>query len=88
MSPLKERILSLIRRSGAAGIDGDDLFAIAFDDQLPRYRGGHKGQGETRARSALKANVYQINQQIKSAGYRIVGSRCRGGHYWLRRKAS
>jgi hypothetical protein len=83
LPPLKERILSLIRRAGPTGITGDDLFAIAYDEHLPRYRGGHKGRYETRARSALKANIYQINQLIQATGYRIVGSNCPGGWYRL-----
>jgi hypothetical protein len=80
MTPLKDRIYHLIRRAGPAGISGDDLFAIAYDGRLPRYQGGRAGPGETRQRSALKSNVYQLNKQIAANGHRIVG---RGGTYRL-----
>jgi hypothetical protein len=83
--PLKERVLNFIRRPGPDGIAGDELFAIAYDDQLPRYCGGHKGRGETCARSARKANIHQLNKLLGPTGYRIVGSGCRGGHYRLQK---
>jgi hypothetical protein len=74
LPPLKARILPLIRRAGPADIGGGDQFAIAYDDHLPRYRGGHKGRGASQARTTLKAHTCQINQQLN--GYRIVGERC------------
>ena len=80
MTPLHERIVALVKRSGVDGISGDDLFAIVYDGQLQRYQGGHAGHNETRSRKTLKANVWLINQQLN--GCRIVASRCHGGRYW------
>jgi hypothetical protein len=80
MTPLKNRLFSLIRRAGPAGISGDDLFTIVYDGRLPRYQGGRAGRGERRQRSALNANIHQLNKQIAANGYRIVG---RGGTYRL-----
>jgi hypothetical protein len=67
LTPLKARIFDLIEQAGPAGIDGDDLFAIAF-------------AGRNAARSTLKEHVWQINNVIEDIGYRIVG---RGGVYRL-----
>ena len=84
MTPLKLRIFELVRRAGPSGIGGDDLFAIVYDGQLPRYRGGHDGRGGTRQRNTLKSNIYQINRQL--VDYRIVCSgRDRAARYYLRR---
>jgi hypothetical protein len=84
MTPLKARIFGLLRRAGSDGIAGDDLFAIVYDGQLPRYHGGHKDYSESSARSALKANIWQLNKLIVADGYRIDG---RGGCYRLQRRA-
>jgi hypothetical protein len=86
MTPLKKRIYEIVRRAGPDGIAGDVLFDLVYDGRTQRYRGGHHGRDETQQRSALKANIYQINQHIKVAGYRIVGSRCAGGRYRLVQK--
>src|SRR6516162_7569645 len=83
VTPLKLRIFELVRRAGPGGIGGDDLFAIVYDGQLPRYRGGHDGRGGTRQRNTLKSNIYQINRQL--VDYRIVCSgRDRAARYYLR----
>jgi hypothetical protein len=84
MTPLKQRILMLIRRAGPGGISGDDLFAIVYDGQLPRYHGGHKDYART-ARTALKVHIYQLNKLIAQDGYLIRGSHCQGGWYQLQR---
>lgn len=86
LSPLKARIFDLVRRAGVGGISGDALFAVIYDGQLPRYRGGHAGRGEGRQRTTLKANIAQINVALADAGWRIRGSRCAGGWYWLERQ--
>jgi hypothetical protein len=83
MTPLKNRVLTLIRRAGPNGISGDDLFAIIYDGQLPCYRGGHAGRDETRQRTTLKANIHQLNKSIAANGIRVCGERCPGGHYRL-----
>jgi hypothetical protein len=80
MTPLKERIFEIVRRAGPDGIASDELFGLVYDGQLQRYRGAHHGRDETQQRSKLKANINQLNQFIKAAGYRIVGERYAGGH--------
>jgi site-specific DNA-methyltransferase (adenine-specific) len=72
-----------VRRAGLDGISGDDLFALVYDGQLPRYRGGRTGRNETRDRRALKAQIWRINQLLKREGLRIRGSQCAGGQYRL-----
>jgi hypothetical protein len=64
----KARIFDLVMRSGADGIAGDDLFAIAWNDEHVRWR------RETASRKALKAHVWGINRKIKRVGYQIVCS--------------
>jgi hypothetical protein len=81
LSPLKRRIFEILRRAGPDGIAGDALFDLVYDGRLQRYRGGHHGRDETQQRSALKANIHQLNQQLD--GDRIVGERCAGGRYRL-----
>lgn len=83
LTPLKQRIYDVVRRAAWHGISGDRLFAIVFDGRLPRYQGGRSGRGETRQRSTLKSNIWQINQQLR--GQRIIGSKCSGGWYWLKK---
>jgi hypothetical protein len=74
MTPIRERIFNLLRRA-PDGISGDDLFAIIYDGQLRRYQGGNRG---TRQRTALKAHIWHLNQELKDC--RITG---RGGYYRL-----
>jgi hypothetical protein len=81
MTPLKQRIFEIVRRAGPDGIAGDVLFDLVYDGRTPRYRGGHHGRDESRARATLNANIYQLNQQLD--GHRIVGERCAGGRYRL-----
>jgi hypothetical protein len=83
MTPLKNRLLSLVRRAGPDGISGDDLFRVAYDGQVQRYRGGRAGRDETRQRATLKANIHQLNKLIAAEGLHIRGERCPGGHYRL-----
>jgi hypothetical protein len=87
LTPLKTRMLDLLRYAGSGGISGDDLYRIAYDGQLPRYQGGHAGRGEQRQRASLKANVWQLNQTLRGTGWRIVGSQCAGGWYRLQRQS-
>jgi hypothetical protein len=83
MTPLKERILTLIRQAGPNVIDGDNLFALTYADG---YRPHGQGIREQRARTVLKAHVAQINKQLASeSAWHIAASRCLGGHYTLRR---
>jgi hypothetical protein len=61
VSPLKTRILALIRRAGPCGIDVDDLFILTYaDDRCPRG----KGIREERSRTTLKAHVGQLNREL------------------------
>jgi hypothetical protein len=83
LTPLQERIFNAVTRAGVAGICGNELFALAYDGQLPRYRGGHHGKDESQQRTTLKANIWHINKRIKARGLRIVGSPCAGGWYRL-----
>ena len=86
LPPLKARILDLIQCAGTSGISGDDLWRIAYDGRLPRYRGGRNGRNETRQRPTLKANIWQINQVLADVGWHIRAERCAGGWYYLERK--
>jgi hypothetical protein len=85
LTPLQERIFKAVGRAGVAGISCDDLFALVCDGQLPHYRGGHHGPGESQQRTALKANIWHLNKLIEGRGVRIVGSHCAGGWYRLER---
>ena len=75
LTPLKARIFDLVRRSGPDGIESAALYDIAFDNTLPKKR----------TRNTLKAHVWQINEAIDGAGFRICGS---GGVYRLTREAA
>jgi hypothetical protein len=75
LPPRKASIFDLVRRAGVDGIAGDDLMRIAYDHQLPRYR----GRGESRARPTFGRSIKQ------SRGHRIRGEGCAGGHYRLTR---
>ena len=65
LTPLKARILDLIQRAGADGIDRHDLFEIVLGDNDAHAR---KHSFRT-----LKAHIYQLNEAIEDAGYRIEG---------------
>jgi hypothetical protein len=65
---LKARIFDLVSRAGRDGIQGDDLFAAAYDDQPVRWK------HERAKRNTLKAHVHGINSSIRRAGYQIVCS--------------
>jgi hypothetical protein len=80
VTPLMERLLHVVHLAGPCGISGDELFAIIYDGQTPRYQGGNK---QHRARNALKALVWSLNQELEREGLRIVGERCIGGWYRL-----
>jgi hypothetical protein len=67
---LKARIFDLVARAGAAGISGEDLFAIAYNDDAPIG----KGIRLQRSRKTLKSHVGQINELIEDSGYRIFCS--------------
>jgi hypothetical protein len=80
MTPLSERLLHLLHLAGPSGISGDDLFGIIYDGATPRYQGGNK---QHRERTALKALIWQLNQELAHDGLRIVGEKCAGGWYRL-----
>jgi hypothetical protein len=88
VTPLTERLLHLLKLAGPSGISGDELFRIVYDGQLPRYQGGHRGKDEQRQRSALKALVWRLNMELQYEGLQVVGEKCAGGWYQLKRIAS
>jgi len=59
-TPLKARIFDVVMRAGPDGISARDLFGIVYEN------------GE-KSRATLKAHVWQINDAITQAGYRIGG---------------
>lgn len=76
LGPLRARLLDAVRRAGQGGISGADLFDLIFAER------GVK-------RSALKTNVWVINDLIADSGWRIVSTKGTDAHYWLvRRKIS
>jgi hypothetical protein len=83
MTPLKQRIFAVVKRAGRDGLSGDDLFAIVYDGQLSRYVGSRHNQ--MRQRTALKANIAELNKLLADKGLRICGERCPGGWYYLRK---
>jgi hypothetical protein len=72
LSPLKTRLFDTIKRAGAEGIDGNDLYGIVFGDRERSYH-------------TLKAHVFQINSMLVETEYRI---RSRGRRYTLVREAA
>ena len=83
LTPLPERSFNAVGRAGVAGIFGDELFALVYDGQLPRFQGSHHGRGGGQQRTTPKANIWHLNKRIKARGLRIVGSPCAGGWYRL-----
>lgn len=79
MTPLHQRIVTLLIVAGPGGMSGDDIFKIVYDGRLPRYRGSR--HNVDRNRWALKANVWRINKELQPKGYRINGTHARGGWY-------
>jgi|SRR5215203_3905552 len=68
LGPIAARIFDAVQRSGADGIDPDDLFELIYADRPGRKR------------SALKGYVRQINYNLSDCGapVRIYARR---GHY-------
>jgi hypothetical protein len=62
LSALKARIFDLVQRAGADGIDGRDLFDLAY-----------AGREKIPQRDSLKAHIIQINDAIEETGWRIRG---------------
>lgn len=81
LPPLKARIFDLVQRGGRDGIELEDLWALTYNGNSPK---DHGNRGE-RKRSTLRMHVFQINEEIADAGYRIV---CSGGSYRLENRCS
>jgi len=78
MTELHQRIIRLVKRAGADGISGDELFRLAYEHrELMRYVGSRHNMEPKRR--ALKSLIWQINRDY---GLRIRGSHCAGGWYW------
>jgi hypothetical protein len=61
LPPLKTAMFDLIRRSGDAGISWDEIARRLY--------------GRPTSRKTINAHVWQINEMIEPAGYRIVSHR-------------
>jgi hypothetical protein len=62
LTPLKARIFDIVQRAGRDGIERNDLFGIVFGDQERRH-----------SYHTLKAHIFEINELLADAGYRITG---------------
>jgi hypothetical protein len=60
LSPLKTHIFDVVKRAAATGVTSEELFAIVFADR-----------GDITI-NTLKSHIWQINDALEDAGFRIV----------------
>jgi len=69
----KARIFDLVMRSGFSGIAWDDLFALTYSPNGNAHLNGKSAPRQKQTRTALKAHIRGINDELADTGYRIVG---------------
>lgn len=69
-SPLKTRIIDIVKRSGGVGISGDDLGRMIYGDDSGRMLYGSASYSDR-----IKNHIHQLNTMLVHQDWRVRGTK-------------